>query len=193
LVPIIILTSASSILIILLALPLFISVYYSERLGGCRYLPTCKEYMIGALESHGLIKGFWLSVKRTLRCSPLFVPGYDPVPTPRTPWSSAIGQDTGKLHLTKSGILLATKGVLFLSFWLGLGTWLLQKILLTFIGRFSGSGSRILYFLILVIGTCITQVAFGYIGYSLLKRSWVINIFFYAVAVGAIASYHFLL
>ena len=30
----------------------------------CRYIPTCSQYAIEALQSHGAVKGVWLSTKR---------------------------------------------------------------------------------------------------------------------------------
>lgn len=46
----------------------------------CRYEPTCSNYMVQALHSHGIIKGFWLGLKRIGRCHPWGGSGYDPVP-----------------------------------------------------------------------------------------------------------------
>ncbi|HJL58487.1 MAG: membrane protein insertion efficiency factor YidD [Pelagibacteraceae bacterium] len=46
----------------------------------CRYLPTCSEYSITALKEHGLLNGFYHSLKRILKCHPLGGHGYDPVP-----------------------------------------------------------------------------------------------------------------
>lgn len=46
----------------------------------CRFTPTCSEYMIGCLETHGTIKGLKLGLKRILRCRPKGPYGYDPVP-----------------------------------------------------------------------------------------------------------------
>lgn len=46
----------------------------------CRFVPTCSEYAMQAIEKHGAGKGTWLAVKRLLRCNPLFPGGYDPVP-----------------------------------------------------------------------------------------------------------------
>jgi|TARA_B100001059_G_scaffold219485_1_gene240595 uncharacterized protein len=37
----------------------------------CRYLPTCSEYSIDALKTHGTIYGLGLSVKRILSCHPI--------------------------------------------------------------------------------------------------------------------------
>ncbi len=46
----------------------------------CRFTPTCSNYSIQALKKYGLLKGFWLSVKRISRCHPWGGSGYDPVP-----------------------------------------------------------------------------------------------------------------
>lgn len=36
----------------------------------CRYIPTCSQYAIEALQTHGAVKGVWLSTKRICRCHP---------------------------------------------------------------------------------------------------------------------------
>jgi putative membrane protein insertion efficiency factor len=46
----------------------------------CRFYPSCSEYAIESLETHGVLKGAWLSVKRIVRCNPFFKGGFDPVP-----------------------------------------------------------------------------------------------------------------
>ena len=46
----------------------------------CRFTPTCSCYAITAIESHGSLRGLWLSGKRLLRCHPWNQGGYDPVP-----------------------------------------------------------------------------------------------------------------
>lgn len=46
----------------------------------CRFQPTCSHYMIEALKTHGLLKGFYLGTKRILKCHPWGSSGYDPVP-----------------------------------------------------------------------------------------------------------------
>jgi putative membrane protein insertion efficiency factor len=46
----------------------------------CRFTPTCSNYAVEALKSHGLFKGGWLAVKRISKCHPWGGSGYDPVP-----------------------------------------------------------------------------------------------------------------
>ena len=47
----------------------------------CRYTPTCSHYAVEALQTHGLLKGGWLAVKRIASCNPWGGSGYDPVPS----------------------------------------------------------------------------------------------------------------
>ena len=55
--------------------------YFLSPLTGhsCRYLPTCSEYSIEALETYGFIKGTYISLKRILSCHPWGSGGYDPL------------------------------------------------------------------------------------------------------------------
>lgn len=46
----------------------------------CRHVPTCSTYAIEAIKVHGPFIGFWLSIKRLLKCHPWGTHGYDPVP-----------------------------------------------------------------------------------------------------------------
>lgn len=53
----------------------------SPMLGrNCRFEPSCSEYAIEALQTHGAIKGVYLSGSRICRCHPWHAGGYDPVP-----------------------------------------------------------------------------------------------------------------
>ena len=47
----------------------------------CRFIPTCSQYALEAIEKYGARKGGWLAFKRLMRCNP-FNRGnfYDPVP-----------------------------------------------------------------------------------------------------------------
>jgi putative membrane protein insertion efficiency factor len=56
-------------------------VLISPWLGAnCRYMPTCSQYGIEAIQKHGPFKGGWLAIKRIGRCHPWGGHGYDPVP-----------------------------------------------------------------------------------------------------------------
>lgn len=46
----------------------------------CRFYPTCSNYAIEAITKYGFIKGWYLSIKRILRCHPFGKKGYDQVP-----------------------------------------------------------------------------------------------------------------
>lgn len=47
----------------------------------CRFIPTCSQYALEAIEKYGAWKGGWLAVRRILRCHPFYKGDlYDPVP-----------------------------------------------------------------------------------------------------------------
>lgn len=46
----------------------------------CRFYPTCSNYGLEAIKTHGAVKGGWLTIKRILKCHPLHPGGIDPVP-----------------------------------------------------------------------------------------------------------------
>ena len=46
----------------------------------CRFVPTCSEYAMEAIERHGVARGSFLAASRLLRCRPFARAGFDPVP-----------------------------------------------------------------------------------------------------------------
>ena len=49
----------------------------------CRFIPTCSEYALEAVEKYGAPKGGWLAVRRISKCHPFHRQKsieYDPVP-----------------------------------------------------------------------------------------------------------------
>jgi len=46
----------------------------------CRFIPSCSAYGLEALETHGAVRGSWLTARRVGRCNPFGGHGYDPVP-----------------------------------------------------------------------------------------------------------------
>jgi putative membrane protein insertion efficiency factor len=45
----------------------------------CRYVPTCSEYALEAVERYGALRGGSMALGRVLRCHPFAGAGYDPV------------------------------------------------------------------------------------------------------------------
>ena len=46
--------------------------------GQCRFVPSCSEYAIEAVQQFGTIKGLYMAVKRVLRCHPFGSKGFNP-------------------------------------------------------------------------------------------------------------------
>ena len=45
----------------------------------CRYVPTCSEYAMEAVERYGAVRGLMMAAWRLLRCHPFSRGGLDPV------------------------------------------------------------------------------------------------------------------
>jgi hypothetical protein len=65
------------LVLLLTAYRLLISPLYGQV---CRYYPSCSAYAMGAIETHGAIRGSWLALRRLGRCHPWTPGGVDLVP-----------------------------------------------------------------------------------------------------------------
>jgi uncharacterized protein len=73
-------------------------------LPACRYVPTCSEYAMEAVERYGAVRGGLKSLMRLLRCHPFSQGGYDPVVK-----QSVVKQSTEPHPSTSSGLAFARK------------------------------------------------------------------------------------
>ena len=46
----------------------------------CRFYPSCSAYSVEALQTHGGVKGLWMTLRRLCKCHPFHPGGFDPVP-----------------------------------------------------------------------------------------------------------------
>ncbi len=43
----------------------------------CKYIPTCSNYALDVIESHGAFRGSLLTIKRIIKCNPISHGGID--------------------------------------------------------------------------------------------------------------------
>lgn len=48
--------------------------------GGCRFYPSCSNYALEAIDTHGAVRGSWLTLRRLCKCHPFHPGGFDPPP-----------------------------------------------------------------------------------------------------------------
>jgi len=77
----------------------------------CRFYPSCSAYGVGAITTHGPVKGVLLTAFRLCRCNPWNDGGLDPVPT-KGAWRPEVnpdgtpraGRGTALLHTPDLGV-----------------------------------------------------------------------------------------
>lgn len=69
------------LILIIIGYQRLVSPYFPSS---CRFDPTCSHYAKEAIQTHGVFKGTYISVKRIAKCHPIKLlggsEGYDPVP-----------------------------------------------------------------------------------------------------------------
>jgi putative membrane protein insertion efficiency factor len=78
--------AVNHMLVWLVLIPIYVYRYTLSPLIGrdCRFLPTCSQYTIEALRTHGVWSGSILGIRRIGRCHPWGGDGHDPVPPRNT-------------------------------------------------------------------------------------------------------------
>lgn len=74
-------TFKNLLVLIIIGYQRLVSPYFPSS---CRFDPTCSHYAKEAIQTHGVFKGTYISVKRIAKCHPIKLlggsEGYDPVP-----------------------------------------------------------------------------------------------------------------
>ena len=67
----------------------------------CRYVPTCSEYAMEAVDRYGALRGSLMAGWRLLRCHPFSKGGYDPAVrgNQTNPAAGAVRRTQGCIHL----------------------------------------------------------------------------------------------
>jgi uncharacterized protein len=73
----------------------------------CRYVPTCSEYAMEAVERYGVLRGGVMAVWRVMRCHPLAKGGLDPVVKDGVVYPT-LAQRTSKDGAPSAGIAATT-------------------------------------------------------------------------------------
>lgn len=74
----------------------------------CRFLPTCSDYALEALDTHGAAQGTWLTLRRLARCHPWGGAGLDPVPAPE---AAAGGVTSRHCHCSEPAVAAISHGI----------------------------------------------------------------------------------
>ena len=64
----------------------------------CPYFPSCSDYGLEAIQTHGAFRGSLLAAWRILRCNPFSHGGYDPVPVKMRSRGAAFRKEALEKH-----------------------------------------------------------------------------------------------
>ena len=73
----------------------------------CRFLPSCSDYAVEAIERHGALVGLGLALRRLARCHPWGGSGYDPVPATPASDRSRPGSSDLMTEMEQRNLLIA--------------------------------------------------------------------------------------
>lgn len=75
----------------------------------CRFVPSCSQYALEAVDVHGPWRGAVLAARRVLRCHPFHAAGFDPVPSRPSPALGPQGEASSRVaaHPTPTQAALA--------------------------------------------------------------------------------------
>jgi putative membrane protein insertion efficiency factor len=54
----------------------FVSPYLPPA---CRFVPSCSEYALQAIQRHGIVRGGRMAIRRVASCHPFHPGGFDPI------------------------------------------------------------------------------------------------------------------
>ena len=66
--------------VMVFAVQLYRNTISPFRPASCRFMPTCSEYAVDALQEYGMFRGSWLAIVRLAKCGPWHRGGWDPIP-----------------------------------------------------------------------------------------------------------------
>jgi putative membrane protein insertion efficiency factor len=70
-------TMARILICMIKAYQVLLSPFFGQQ---CRFYPTCSQYALESINTHGAMVGSYYAIRRLLRCHPWHAGGHDPIP-----------------------------------------------------------------------------------------------------------------